>query len=513
MPENIVIEQEIKSEIRKIKSRLGFDVHISDELGNTLQKITVPDTVGRTFHIYMDRLDFKNEELNDMLVQFIEFRIQHYMPSTILSNIKAFYPFVKVYHETNKDDFDNTELFISHVLERTISLEVEKGNQRVKEPLIIFYKHCIIHEIIGFNLDYYYDSLFERRASGRNAYQRVLQYDPELGPYVDSEIALINEKLIKNEKIPIETRTLLSIYKTFGLRPIQVALLRETDFFYDEILDEYYLNIPRVKQNHFRRRDEFTKREVPDEIVVLIKDLIKINKQQYPDAPVEIRPIFFRTLYTNIHINNKSNTPYFYHRLAKHFEHVMKDACKEYLPISPRTGEFLNLTAYRFRYTVGTQAVLDGKSETEVMALLDHSNPGSVKHYFKLTHEFGDVLNELTNSRVEQKSFVAAWSKKDDVKGNIYTTDIIDSETETLLGGCHLTTECNYEPGVGCYGCGDFVPSRNKTAHTRAKNVIENRINEIKDNSTGHTPNQLTTALYGAEAAIDYSSNPRKKEK
>ncbi|MCQ4504213.1 site-specific integrase, partial [Vibrio parahaemolyticus] len=42
------------------------------------------------------------------------------------------------------------------------------------------------------------------------------------------------------------------------------------------------------------------------------------------------------------------------------------NAFSAHLPLSPRTGKKFHLKAYRFRYTIGTNAVIEGMTEEEV---------------------------------------------------------------------------------------------------------------------------------------------------
>ena len=134
------------------------------------------------------------------------------------------------------------------------------------------------------------------------------------------------------------------------------------------------------------------------------------------------------------------------------------DCIDKILPLSPRTGRQFKMNAYRFRYTLGTTAVTNGLSEIEVASLLDHSETGSVKHYFHYTHEMFEILEASTLDRIENKFFTAAWAKES-IKGNIYDIDVIEPNTAITIGKCQKGSPCALEPAVACYQCDKFCPN------------------------------------------------------
>ena len=343
---------------------------------------------------------------------------------------------------------------------------------------------------------------------------------------------------LDNPYIHIEDRVILALCMIFGLRPIQISLLKQSDFIERPDMGISYLNVPRVKQKQPIRRTQFTKRILRPEIADLIRDLIKTHQQVFVDIDIQDPPLIMRRYYLFDTDHPYKKEPANYYSGSKNPNWVEDLAHKEnpyqwiyddnnnsdaghhiasgqidyrlkcivyHLPLSPRTGRPFNLTAYRFRYTVGTTAVLEGMTEVEVADLLDHSNVGSVKHYFRYSREMFEILEEATNKRVEQQYFVAAWIREGEQEGNIYGKEIIEARHFTAIGKCQKNSVCMLEPAVACYQCDKFCPSKDLNAHTSALANLEEKVTSLKKNATGSVSHQLDEAVAGCKAAIAYS--------
>ncbi|HCH4287100.1 TPA: site-specific integrase, partial [Vibrio parahaemolyticus] len=98
-------------------------------------------------------------------------------------------------------------------------------------------------------------------SNNKNSYLTLFTLDEDLGPFTREELRVLNSKL-QVESLEVVDRLVLALCLEFGLRPIQIALIKESDFVEDLQLGICYLNIPRVKNNTKYRRLEFTKRIV-----------------------------------------------------------------------------------------------------------------------------------------------------------------------------------------------------------------------------------------------------------
>ena len=176
-----------------------------------------------------------------------------------------------------------------------------------------------------------------------------------------------------------------------------------------------------------------------------------------------------------------------------------------YLPLSPRTGKPFYLTPYRFRYTVGSNAVMEGMTEEEVADLLDHSSTRCVKHYFRYTREMWELLENATAKRTEQQHFTAAWNREEDLSGNIYGKEIIELHAFTAIGKCQKEAACYLEPAVACYSCDKFCPNKEKSSHDNALISLKDRKKVVDESTSSSLSKQLDEAIAGCEAAIAYA--------
>lgn len=518
--------QYIPYDERFITNRLGYKVEIRDHTGAWLKKIIWPDdNVGRVVLIKTDLFFTGKPDIDNVTSPFLFRLLTQYLGTTIQSYAKGI------------------ELFTSEIIQ---GKDVEKAlnsaithvsNDSDLTAIKALVQWFVAYELDGLSYDFSQEIMKLSRGGTQNSYATLFSLDAELGPFTREENAVLRQAL-DNPYIHIEDRVILALCMIFGLRPIQISLLKQSDFMERPDMKISSLNVPRVKQRQPTRRTQFTKRTLKPEIADLIRDLIKTHKQVFADKDIQDPPLIMRRYYLFEKDHPYKNVPANYSSGSKNPNWIEDLAHKEnpyqsiyddndksdaghhigstqidyrlkcigyHLPLSPRTGLPFHLTAYRFRYTLGTTAVLEGMTEVEVANLLDHSNVGSVKHYFRYTREMFEIIEEATNKRVEQQHFVAAWIREGDQEGNIYGKEIIETRHFTAIGKCQKDSTCVLEPAVACYQCNKFCPSKDLNAHKSALENLKEKVESLKENATGSVSHQLDEAVAGCEAAIAYS--------
>ena len=69
-----------------------------------------------------------------------------------------------------------------------------------------------------------------RNYSGKeNAYLALFVMDDARGPFTREEVSVLSGQ-VKNQALPLEFRLVLDLCLCFGLRPIQISLLKRKDF-------------------------------------------------------------------------------------------------------------------------------------------------------------------------------------------------------------------------------------------------------------------------------------------
>lgn len=507
---------QLSPELQRCTSKLGYKIHLFNENGEFRDIVKMPDDTSKVSKCHFGSINVLEGALKEHLKSYYTYLVYRYLPSTVQQYHDAILCLVSKISDC--DTFDDA-------LEETIMAKPASFTTPIK-TLVRF---LILNEYEGLSFDKAEEILrLEGYASNKNSYLWLFTVDEELGPFTREEMRVLNGAL-KNESIFIVDRLILALCIQFGLRSIQISLLKEEDFVEDAELGFCYLNVPRLKQKgQTFRRELFTKRPVDDELAGLIKRVLKHNSEAYKDLNLENPPLIYRKYIDYVHGSRGSSKAkegckgvflrvshvgefktdqqrsYIYHLPPSSLNYRLHGVMEE-LPLSPRTGKPFHLTPYRFRYTVGTNAVMEGMTEEEVAYLLDHSSTLCVKHYFRYTREMWELLENATRKRTEQRHFTAAWSREKDLSGNIYGKEVIEPSAFTAIGRCHKKAACYLEPAVACYACDEFCPNKDKVSHNNALTSLKKRKQVVADTSPVTLTKQLDEAIAGCEAAIAYS--------
>lgn len=503
---------------RIVKNRLGYKVELFDETGEFNNVVKLPDDTSQVFYLYFNTINELAFELKEHFKGYYTYLLPRYLPSSI-----------RGYHNAITCIAEN--IVNGKTFDEAIDGAVMANPTNFVSPIKSLIRYLILNEYETLSFDKAEEILrLEGYTSNKNAYLALFTMDEELGPFTLEELRVLNEAL-KDEEIYIADRLILALSIQFGLRPIQLSLLKEKDFISDAELGLCYLNVPRVKQKSAQfRREEFTKRIVDEELAALIKRVIANNQKSYAEFSNMESPLFYKKglifrnetnrwekFTENSDINgayyamskaeyyeSKGKESYLHHLEPQNFHNRMV-AITRYLPLSPRTGKPFHLTPYRFRYTVGSNAVMEGMTEEEVAELLDHSSTLCVKHYFRYTREMWELLENATAKRTEQQHFTAAWNREEDLGGNIYGKEIIELHAFTAIGKCQKEAACYLEPAIACYACDKFCPNKEKPSHNNALNSLKERKQALADSTSTSLSKQLDEAIAGCEAAIAYA--------
>ncbi|WP_420600320.1 hypothetical protein [Neptuniibacter sp.] len=501
---------------RYLHCRLGYEIEIKDELGEWVNDIVVPDDNGKSHHFYTSNLFTDNHELNQILDSFLKRAFKIYMPNSMGMIQKGLEEFARAYAEKNGN--------IAFAFEKAFTdLAITEKTESIG-PLKKLISYMIASEVPNFHVDAAAELCGASIGQNKNQYMALFTMDSEAGPFTREELSIIDQSLL-NEDAPLDSRCIMALCRDFGLRPIQISLLKVSDLHHNPQNGQYWLNVPRVKQKVKERRKEFRRRFLSQELAEMLNQMIEADRWIVEEFEQNDPPLFqrhYRRDVMNIDGIELSRSDFFDSASNPH-AHLYADERKDYshhihtngirwrlgrmerfLPLSPRTGSHFNLNAYRFRYTLGTSAVLQGMTAPEVADLLDHSSTECVQHYFKNTREFWELIEKATSSRVEQKHFAVAFmTRNPEDEDNIYAVDITEKKMFTSVGKCFKGSPCALEPAVACYGCETFKPNNDLQAHKNAKEVILEMDERQKSlSSEGHIQRQYEDALAGVEAAI-----------
>lgn len=369
------------------------------------------------------------------------------------------------------------------------------------------------------------DTFYPRKKYGL----AVTFLDEDRGPLTVSELACI-ERTLNSDPTWHRERALFYLCRDWGLRPIQLALLRVEDFGTDNAGP--YIWVPGVKgirRSRMRRSHKnLKKRYLTDEAAAslsahiqnntaeLARIQLKVAKDVNADiAEVKVLPAALfpgtrppdrtRRFYTD-----RALRPYTLHSDSSRISSEIA-GWSERLMIPARqtedrgdgTAPLMTFSAYRFRRTKATAMVMSGHSPEDVAEALDHQGLDSVSHYFRFNSDLIDFVNASHNASVEIAEAVAFWSGR--VSSRSSPLELGDMRVADL-GICKTTGICPHHPTVTCYSCSKFRPFE-EADHGAAQRVIEDLRDRIREEGTGPVRLQVDAALSGVRSVIEAIAN------
>lgn len=506
-----------------VHSRLGYDVQILEPSGKLKHIIILPDDTTQFVYLHTENLNILNEDLKSIFISYLRYILERYHAVTVRIKFNV----VKKL---------TIEMVLSGDPQSALRNVGSQKTNAAKEDAISsakeFVRFLMLHGYEEIPYDQYEDFLeLKGYSAPHNKYNALYMMDPALGPFTKGEM-LVLSKAIDNNELPLKVRLLVDLLLSFGLRPIQLSLLKRRDFIVDPTSGLSYLNIPRVKNSSRHRRQEYSSRILSPRTARLLAEHIGSYNLSPPNIKSNDLPIFFslkpislenrrpngawywqhEILASKDYYLNNNKKAYAHHRSTLFFEYMLRSTAAKF-PLSPRTGKIFSLNPYRFRYTVGTQAVMSGCTPTEVAELLDHASTSSVKHYFRFTQEMWEILESAVESRIEQKHFALAWVSDEDIAGNIYAKSVCETTSFTSIGKCASKSICLDEPAIACYACNKFCPNKNPAAHRHALGNLIDRRNKLRSSSSDSLVEAVEYSITGCQAAIELSNaTPNSRE-
>lgn len=306
----------------------------------------------------------------------------------------------------------------------------------------------------------------------------VKRLDPLNGPLSDIELQGFNEGVVQayeKNKISITDLALSLLVSNIGRRPIQISHLKIKDVLVGKNKKReslYFVNVPRAKQRGVTFRGEFKQYAITHELWIILNAQVSIVKKSvgqlfayelqesdqlelplFPDlkaigkvaSPRELR-LFLQS--DRLHIMSVDVTT------------VLKKCAKVANIRSERTGEQLNITSYRFRYTLGTRAAREGFGTMVIAELLDHSDIQNAAVYIENIPDHVAKLDQAVGHQLapyaQAFAGVLVDAEKDARRGNDIKSRI--KIEGTGMGTCGSHGFCGANVPIPCYTCMHFQP-------------------------------------------------------
>lgn len=261
----------------------------------------------------------------------------------------------------------------------------------------------------------------------------------------------------------------LSLLMT-GRRSVQIRALTIGGIVVKDSKDrvQYFLNVPRVKQKTSEFREEFRSIPIIDDLYWVLKNQADAsvkrveNKlgRKLPEQDKRNLPLFLDTKTCNgltsiEHLRSEQGykQDYLFMTAAECGGEIRKLSVANQA-ISERTGDFINITSRRFRYTKGTNFSRRGIQGIVLAEALDHSDKQHVGVYVENTVETAEAIDEVMSPFLVHL-------------GQAFQGDLVDSERDAIRGADPRSRiRNNRENPVGSCGTSSFCASGFRACYT-----------------------------------------------
>ena len=318
------------------------------------------------------------------------------------------------------------------------------------------------------------------RIQGNEKGAAVASGCPESGPYTDLEMAALLDwanLAVARKDIAFEDYAYLLTLAMTARRPVQISALRGRDL--DRKAGEgaplFRLDIPRAKQRGLAFRGAFRS-------LAILEDLYLVLQQQHRQSVAAVSeaiggavnpmlagevPIFLNRKQLEVfgHVDELTDylmgsAPDRLHAKTDSLDFALQRCAKASTARSERTGEFIRLSAVRFRHTRGTKLRREGFGAVIIAELLDHSDTQNVRVYTENTAQEAVVINELVGAQLAPFAQAClgrlVHSEREAIRGDDPRSRV-PNDSQHAVGTCGNFGFCasGYR---ACYTCFHFQP-------------------------------------------------------
>lgn len=339
--------------------------------------------------------------------------------------------------------------------------------------------------------------LREWRLPGNPKGVAILTADPIQGPFTDIEWQSLQAELdaaYEQQKISLEEHVLAWLFMLLGQRPTQYAALKVCDVFIEHGIhddQQYFLRVPRAKQQGMTTRSEFRMRPLIPQVGGLLVEHANQVRQRLRalfEDPDQI-PLFPAPT------KGSSTPPFLFHRTASALAEVNDSVLQKLNVRSERVGAVRNFSSRRFRRTVGTRAAAEGHGPAVIADLLDHSDLQNVGVYVEATPEIIERLDRALAIYMaplaQAFSGVLREGAADSTRGNDPASRISDPRIDKTLkpmGTCGKFDFCGLNAPIACYTCTQFEPWRDGPHEAVLQHLLSER-----NRLLGHSDARIAT--------------------
>ena len=451
---------------------------------------------------------------------YVRYALKRYaikLLTTISSNAAfQFWEFFRS-HINNKDSYhvganlEGEELTdrLIDVMQRYIGSHRESHTPWETYRVVQWYIWCADNlKEIGFD-PIYADELAAIRIPGNPKGEAVSQEDPRHGPLDRTlELPLLRDALQNDRSQEFEhlqEKAALALCLAFGRNPLNLSWLNESDFYdlagdIEEVESCYMIAMPRIKKRHANPRQDTVNERIDSGYAQHVEALIDANQSfnnfvMTDTGTVAVERPLFRLPHPNS-AETAEGAELALRLKPPQISALLKSFVDRHEIESPLTGERLNVTPRRLRYTLATALVEEGISRRELAKILDHSDQQHVEVYFELAQStvrhldaamargMAGYFDYFKGHIIDDESEAVNGERPDK-----HVSFVGNSPTDqTEIGVCGQGALCNLDPPFSCYLCPLFQPYRHAD-HRRVLDLLtanrEARLDRYETNRLG----------------------------
>jgi len=306
---------------------------------------------------------------------------------------------------------------------------------------------------------------------------------PYSGAFTQNEqVAVSSElnRLFSGDKISLPCYSYFVTLQATARRTVQLRQLKAEDIIKENDSKtgaaNFYLNIPRSKQRGVGFRGDFKKLAITEELYLTLLNLVEYEQRQLSknygvtltEKQKQLTPLFLDWKMVkkindepNIHLLNDAWNSDLLHLPSTNFNHdFMRKVNILNEAISERTGDFILLSARRFRRTRGTNLGRKGVGPLIIAEALDHSSTQNVMVYTENTADTATYIDKAIGEQLAP--FAKAF--KGEIIENITEAERgddpsarIPNKDNDVVGACGTNDFC-IKGFEACYLCEKFRP-------------------------------------------------------
>lgn len=380
--------------------------------------------------------------------------------------------------------------------------------------------------------------LEKMRLAGNQKGVAIANRCPYTGALTQNEqVAVANEliRLFAENKITLACYGYLSTLQATARRAIQIRQLKAEDLIKEKCIKSgatnFYLNIPRAKQRGAGFREVFKKLAIIEELYLTLKNLVVQEQKRFKDTCgfelsqrlKDLTPIFvdwdsvsklIDKHPDDIRTEQIFNSDVLHLSTNQFRDGFMRQVNLLNQAVSERTGDFILISARRFRRTRGTNLGRKGVSPFIIAEALDQSDTQNVMVY---TENNADTVTYIDKAIGKQlapfaKAFKGEIIEKlqDGERGNDPTARIPSKDNE-VVGACGTNDFCvkGYE---ACYLCEKFRPLLDAPHEKFLESLYLEKEARLKATKSEQYASTKDTLILAVEWVVQACADMRKEQ-